>query len=125
MKIEATNARGYVRHLEALETLNQTRPHGPAVTLTPEEFGKLVRIERKANRDAVALCNGEIEQEEFEKREERHLAKVRALLGHPLPGLFVNGDPRGYALKIDPERQPLPEGMHTDWGSYGIIAPQF
>lgn len=50
-------------------------------------------------------------------------------------GLFVNRDPRGYALKLDNEggswfkgwqeaqfKQGLPE-LHHDWGQYGIIAP--
>ena len=111
MKIEASNARSYVRHLEALETLHEGREFGPSVTLTPKEFEQLLRIERKANMDAVAYCNGDIDSEQWEERAEKHAAKVRAFFGHPLPGLIVNGDARGYALKIYPARQTLPDGI--------------
>lgn len=39
--------------------------------------------------------------------------------------IFVNRDPRGYALKIDDAwmREHRP-GLHQDWGGYGIIAPE-
>jgi hypothetical protein len=33
---------------------------------------------------------------------------------------YCNGDPRGYALKIDLQ---VGEELHRDWGGYGIIAP--
>lgn len=43
----------------------------------------------------------------------------------PLVPVFLNGDPRGYSLKIEDnwmrERQNL--RLHRDWGGYGIIAP--
>ena len=54
---------------------------------------------------------------------------VQAIFGGKLPpGFFVNGDPRGYALKIDPENKLgslliRDAGLHTDWGGYGILSP--
>ena len=41
--------------------------------------------------------------------------------------VFINGDPRGYALKIDDKYQDRLHkvGIHRDWGGYGIIAPDF
>ncbi len=41
----------------------------------------------------------------------------------PLVPVFINRDPRGYALKI---REEAVMGMriHRDWGGYGIIAPE-
>ena len=40
--------------------------------------------------------------------------------------LFLNGDARGYALKIDDEYLKNNNfNIHRDWGGYGIIAPDF
>lgn len=55
--------------------------------------------------------------------------RVAATLGKLPPAFFVNGDPRGYALKIDndkPEGKALIEAvkLHTDWGGYGILSPE-
>ena len=36
--------------------------------------------------------------------------------------VWLNQDPRGYALKVT---LSVGEGLHTDWGGYGIIAPDF
>ncbi len=43
----------------------------------------------------------------------------------PLVPVFLNGDPRGYSLKIDDEwmRAKRPR-LHSDWGGYGILAPE-
>lgn len=43
----------------------------------------------------------------------------------PLVPVFLNGDPRGYALKIESDwmRERLKLRLHTDWGGYGILAP--
>lgn len=40
-------------------------------------------------------------------------------------GVFVNLDPRGYALKIDDEYMRAHNlKLHTDMGGYGILAPE-
>ena len=40
--------------------------------------------------------------------------------------VFVNGDPRGYALKIDDSYvKKFNLKIERDWGGYGIIAPDF
>jgi hypothetical protein len=43
--------------------------------------------------------------------------------------IIFNSDPRGYALKIDDAymTELIKKGfnLHLDWGSYGIIAPEF
>lgn len=49
---------------------------------------------------------------------------VRNVFGRIPDGFFVNGDARGCALKLDPDKTPIPEGMHTDWGRNGILAAQ-
>lgn len=54
---------------------------------------------------------------------------LRRVLGKLPPGFFINADPRGFALKIDPENprgQALIEavGLPTDWGSNGLLSPE-
>jgi len=42
----------------------------------------------------------------------------------PLVPVFINRDPRGYALKINDDWMRATDcRLHRDWGGYGIIAP--
>jgi hypothetical protein len=102
---------------------------------------KLFRLERKANRATTCLCNTntlhlmelnrftgyDVEQATEEKQEkffEDILNEVDKILSFRSKGVevFINYDPRGYAFKIKNAK-----GMQicTDWGGYGIIAPDF
>lgn len=47
--------------------------------------------------------------------------EVSRILGKLPAGFFVNGDARGYALKISPPIEGLT--LHQDWGSNQILAP--
>jgi hypothetical protein len=81
---------------------------------------ELVRLERKAHRAAENYCN--LPDYDYDKAELRIENRVKELFGGKLPeGFFINGDPRGAALKIESEFRP--EGLHRDWGNYGILAP--
>lgn len=90
---------------------------------------KLRRLEREAGAVALRLCNGPAyrSEEQADAITDAILGKVDALLGFKAQDVpvFVNRDPRGYALKIDDtwmmERRDL--RLHRDWGGYGIIAP--
>jgi len=90
---------------------------------------KLRRLENKAHQLATNYCNGEkgITSENWEGKCQPILSKVKDLLNttdnYPI---FINGDARGYALKIS-DRYVKETGMniHTDWGGYGILAPEF
>lgn len=87
---------------------------------------RLCLLEGQANRGAVRLCNGEIEQDDWERMSARFLARLETILEFIAAGIpcFINGDPRGYALKIDCEWSGVADsGIHRDWGGYGIIAP--
>jgi len=112
---------------------------------------KLRRLENKAHRITTQLCNGFPEHllhldnevlEDYSKHLEVKLCriegKVRDYLWANQPKLkknfkkinaiFINGDPRGYALKLDTETikyfEELGEDFpHKDWGGFGIIAP--
>lgn len=100
---------------------------------------KLCEIERLAHAGAEAYCNGERLQirwplfglREYDFRSNEHAWEqfanvatdcVRGVFGCVPAGFFVNGDARGYALKLDPDQTTIPSGMHTDWGRNGILA---
>lgn len=90
----------------------------------------LFRLENKAHRLTTMGCNGEIYGDAFEAEETKILNSVNKILHFREKGIpvFVNGDCRGYALKIKEDwtranRDNKP--IHSDWGGYGIIAPDF
>lgn len=89
----------------------------------------LHRQEIKAHKITTALCNGDIEQEEGDKKLNLILDKVDKILNFRTKKIlvFINGDARGYALKISDkhEKSIRTFGIYKDWGGYGIIAPEF
>ena len=102
----------------------------PAATIQdPVYLCKRLRFyEHKAEASTTALCNGCIDslQDYHEKALERIESKVLKLLGlQPcfLP-LFINRDPRGYALKLS-DSYVKDLRIYKDWGGYGILAPDF
>lgn len=137
MKTSDTINHHRARHHAALSSLvsNPTQAGLPI-------WRKLRRIECRANQAATAYCNGETYATHhssgsrvYDFRRDEYawdafvtrevMPAVACAFGGRIPaGFFVNGDPRGYALKIDPERGTVPDGMHTDWGRYGILAPE-
>ena len=90
---------------------------------------KLRRIEGEAERAAIDYCNGVIDADAMDAAENAALAKLESLLGFTRAGVpvFINRDPRGYALKIEDSwvRGYTGKGgkIDTDWGGYGILAP--
>ena len=96
---------------------------------------KLRRLEAKAQAIALRLCNGPEYPggyDEVDALTGAILAKVNAILGNtgknPVP-VFINRDPRGYALKIKSEYMAgagwiAQWALMRDWGGYGIIAPE-
>lgn len=93
---------------------------------------KLRRLEAAAARIALQLCNGPEfagGYEEVDRLTDAILAKVNALLGN-MSGkrhvhIFINRDPRGYALKIrDDWMKAHNAKLERDWGGYGLLAPE-
>lgn len=87
-------------------------------------------VEHQANWYATQECNGELEEGEYDKAMERIENRVKRLFGGALPkGFFINGDPRGYALKLDNEAYNVDHPSmlpinYRDWGGYMILAPE-
>ncbi len=97
---------------------------------------KLRRLEVKATRLTEEQCNIDIDHSD---KLDRILAKAKEIVGRTFPetttpagkvsiteSIFINQDPRGYALKIDDQcmRDHNLE-LFRDWGGYGILAPDF
>lgn len=124
------------------ETLLRAFPHATdknPVTLCK----KLRRIENAVARPILDYANGDsgVTLEHVDAACESAIRRLSAVLGlnqpatapeEPSMGIFINRDPRGYALKIGDEwtlefnrkqyELKLP-ALHTDMGGYGIIAP--
>jgi hypothetical protein len=83
---------------------------------------KLRRLEAQGNRHSLSVCNdSHYCRDDYSHAEtiaDRIIDRVHTLLGSERP--WLNQDPRGYALKVDLING---ERLHTDWGGYGIIAP--
>jgi hypothetical protein len=108
---------------------------------------KLFKLENKAHHAATCLCNTNTLDRLALTRDEEHtghyprqatedeqdlffdkiLKSVRKILNVPdTYPIFINHDPRGYALKIKSEYVSMTNmKIYTDWGGYGIIAPEF
>lgn len=90
-----------------------------------ELYEILLKAEREARRQTTKECNEAISDEESEKWSENFIRRLTKNLGiDKMPdGFFINYDPRGYALKM--KEGTFPQGLWTDWGGYGILAPEF
>lgn len=97
---------------------------------------KLRRLENKAHQLATDYCNGEngVTTETWDAKTKPVMEKVYKLLNNGIYNddrphmrrvpVFLNGDARGYALKInDSYIKTFGIKLHTDWGGYGIVAP--
>jgi hypothetical protein len=93
---------------------------------------KLHRIEVRLHNIAERECSDEefcrrMGEDGVEKLTEKALVNLDKILGFKKAGVpvFINHDPRGYALKIESEYVAA-HGLkiHRDWGGYGIIAPE-
>jgi len=105
--------------------------------LDPVKLCKRLRtLEIKANKLATDYCNGEngVTTDNWELKTAPIMEQVRKLLyPNGMTGdaakdwcIFVNGDCRGYALKIRDEYVRANNlDIYKDWGGYGILAPDF
>ncbi len=102
---------------------------------------KLRALENKAYQLALDYCNGEngITTENWEDKIKPVMDSVYSLLNNGIYNddrphqkkvpVFLNGDARGYALKINDSYVRMLEiqgkTIYKDWGGYGILCPDF
>lgn len=89
----------------------------------------LLKLEHEAHKLSTDYCNGEngVTTDNWDEKIEPIENKVQSLFNNNLHGFFVNGDARGYALKIkdDVLKQKYAEtNLYRDWGGYGILSPE-
>lgn len=102
----------------------------------------LRRLETKAHRATTCLCNTntltllelnkytgydvkQATEEEQDKFFDKITKSLEKILGKN-DAIFINFDPRGYALKIkDSYIKENNLKIYQDWGGYGILSPDF
>lgn len=123
------------------ETLKRVVSHGDNLkaffnlhedTLSLTICRKLRYWEKKAHALTTERCNGTNKTEEQQNAEDEHiLSAVDKILNFKAQNIpvFINGDARGYALKIHLDslknRWLDYRPIFQDMGGYGIIAPDF
>ena len=129
-----------MKHEQRVRMYEQIRRHGEnllaafpqAAQKDPIKLCKAVhRLEIKAAALALRYCNGgvhglTVDQWEVEVRAiALSLDKILNFRASGVP-VWINGDARGYALKIHSEYVAEKNlNIHRDMGGYGIIAPEF
>jgi hypothetical protein len=92
-------------------------------------YKRLHRIEVEAHSFAERCCNEAIDEDFITRKEKSLLKRLDEILGWREAGIpvFVNGDPRGYSLKVNDEymRKHSDVELERDWGGYGILCPEF
>lgn len=118
--IQSHNIINAARHIQLLGEM-----FGPTCANPYATFEILLKAEREARRQTTKECNEAVSDEESEKWSEKFLNRLTKKLGvDKMPdGFFINYDPRGYALKM--KEGTYPQGLWTDFGGYGILAPEF
>ena len=86
---------------------------------------RLRKIEIVMHKANEMYCNGDFDMEAWEAAKAYAQSAIKRAFHGTIPeGFFINGDPRGCALKLDPDVRPIPEGMERDWGGNGILAAE-
>jgi hypothetical protein len=91
-------------------------------------YKRVHRLEAEAHSFAERCCNEYIPDDKQARKDASILKRLDAILGYKAAGIpiFLNGDPRGYAIKIRDEYVRANNlEIERDWGGYGIICPEF
>lgn len=87
---------------------------------------KLRKIEAEISRHILDYSNGDRNNINTELDLTKN--QVQSLFNNKLQGFFINTDPRGYALKIKSNYQDILRNsginLQSDWGGYGLLAPE-
>lgn len=86
---------------------------------TADVAREMMRNGRRLKTLAVQLCNGEVTQEQYEKKSKRPAENIKgAASALGLPGVILGGDPRGCVAKLK-----FPFGYSNDFGGEGFCIP--
>ncbi len=118
--LETHNIINAARHIQLLGEMfgfNYPNPY--------EVYDILLKAEREAHRQTTKECNEHVSDEDSDKWRENFIRRLtKKLYVDKMPdGFVINYDPRGYALKM--KEGAFPQGFWTDFGGYGILAPEF
>jgi hypothetical protein len=92
-----------------------------AIGYQESSLAPLLEVEEQAHSAAEDYCN--VEGFDHDAAVSAVEERVAEMFGGELPaGFFVNGDPRGYALKL---REGTGSLSQRDWGAFEILAPDF
>jgi len=102
----------------------------PTTQMGPVSICKaLRRVENRMHKLAEDNCNYGVDDDKLDKAHQSALNRVFEILEpteEQKAAIFINGDPRGYALKIeDSYVRSHSLDIYRDWGGYGILAPEF
>ena len=110
------------QHGENLKKLFELPENMDCVKLCKQLF----KLETKSHKLTTAYCNGDINETTYNMIENDLLYRVNKVLNNNTIPIFINGDCRGYALKIkDDYIMERKIEIYKDFGGYGIIAPDF
>lgn len=125
-----TKAQRIAKHIENVQRIFPGTKDADPTTLAADLRG----LERAAHFAALRFCNdaGYYNSGQHEKNVKHITRELRELLKWKPgdPRVFIDSDPRGYALKIDDGdlRQLFEKkgyDIERDWGGYGILWPNF
>lgn len=85
---------------------------------------KLRRIEKEVSRISEDYSNGIYNNyEEIEPKLNKYKTDIKKLFNTDKDFVYINTDPRGYALKVN-EDFFTNANLFTDWGGYKLLAPE-
>lgn len=85
---------------------------GHPVTCVVDDAATLCRLAKRHYALSVALCNGTVEQAEYDRRQAAIGQRInRVLERYPGTSAEFGGDPRGYTVKLH-----LPSHVYNTWG---------
>ncbi len=106
------------QHIELLSKLG-------GLPMSSTRYSALKLNEKALHRLNEQYCNGDITEDYYDKWRDNIKKSVIRKLPNLAKHLYFNGDPRGYALKIDDDfirKNNIP--IYRDFGGYGILCPE-
>lgn len=114
------------RQFNALEQL-YIKMNGTTPSVNGESlYLQLRKIEKMLTKLHEKACSVAVAEITIDRAHDIATLEIKRIFNAVPEGLYINTDPRGYALKIDDTVfNASYEGisLQTDWGGYGLLAP--